>query len=159
MPDGEDLCFVSDDGDYTSPLARDELSPYLAAEWRREKGSSLTFYSRLTAFLEERFPEISLADELERDLLVEDLEASRNFASTRRTLRQLRRHNDFSDDQLRRMIAAALSNNQIYWIGGDRDINQHLRRFVRLGEHIPDFPELETLRKLVEEETEDESTS
>lgn len=53
VPDGEDLVFVTADRDFRSQLdfsERGALAPFLAAEWRRVKGSEVRFFRRLSAF-------------------------------------------------------------------------------------------------------------
>lgn len=51
VPDGEDLVFVTADRDFRSQLDERSLAPFLAAEWRRRKGSEVTFFRRLAGFL------------------------------------------------------------------------------------------------------------
>lgn len=50
VPDGEDLVFVTEDRDFRSRLDERALAPFLAAEWRRRKGSEVRFFRRLSAF-------------------------------------------------------------------------------------------------------------
>lgn len=50
VPDGEDLVFVTADRDFRSQLDERALAPFLAAEWRRRKGSGVTFFRRLSTF-------------------------------------------------------------------------------------------------------------
>ncbi|HEX2224830.1 MAG TPA: PIN domain-containing protein [Thermoanaerobaculia bacterium] len=51
VPDGEGLAFVTADRDFRSQLDERALAPFLAAEWRRRKGSEVTFFRRLSTFL------------------------------------------------------------------------------------------------------------
>lgn len=56
VPDGEGLVFVTEDRDFRSQLdlsggsGDGALAPFLAAEWRRLKGSEVRFFRRLSAF-------------------------------------------------------------------------------------------------------------
>lgn len=50
VPDGEDLVFITEDRDFRSQLDERALAPFLAAEWRRLKGSEVTFFRRLSGF-------------------------------------------------------------------------------------------------------------
>ncbi len=50
VPDGEGLVFVTEDRDFRSQLDDRALAPFLAAEWRRRKGSEVTFFRRLSGF-------------------------------------------------------------------------------------------------------------
>jgi hypothetical protein len=127
VPEGEDLHFVSSDGDWISPLGSDEFNGFLQSEWEDRKKSCVYFYRQLSAFLGEHFPSIKLAADVEKDALIDDLQESGSFAATRTTLRQLHQWKDFTDEQLARIARAAMTNRQVYWILDDNDIFLYLR--------------------------------
>lgn len=128
-----DLFFVSGDGDWVSPLNDELFDSFLTHEWEEKKGSSLRFYRRLSAFLREHFRDINLATEEEKDHLIQDLSTSGNFARSRRLLRQLVGHGDFTPVQLNGIARAATTNNQIYWIMSDPDIARYIRALLGPG--------------------------
>ena len=71
-----------------------------------------------------------MASELEKELLIEKLANSPSFADTRSILRRLSRFADFTRDQARSVVTAAIGNNQVYWIMTDKDINNYLRQII-----------------------------
>ena len=79
VPIGEPLYFISDDKDFCSPLDEGMFDPFLLGEWEKIKLSKLFFYKRLSGFLKEKFPDINLANEGEKDLLIRDLANSSSF--------------------------------------------------------------------------------
>ncbi len=133
VTNGEDLFIVSGDGDFCSPLEECALSEYLRDEWSRTKQSTCTLFCSLTAFLKHHFPEVRLADEVGRLLAVERFETSSNFATTHNAIKQLSRFDDFSKDELARLVNAFNSNDQIGWILGDEDVKEFADKVVRLA--------------------------
>lgn len=133
VPKGEDLFIVSGDGDFSSPLEECALSEYLRDEWSRKKQSTCTLFCSLTAFLKQHFPDIRLADEVGRLLAIEKFEKSPNFATTHNAIKQLSRFDDFSKDELTRLINAFSTNAQISWILGDADVKEFADKVVRLA--------------------------
>jgi predicted nucleic acid-binding protein len=65
----EDLHIVARDKDYSSPIDPEKFSRYLSDEWREKKSSEINYYKSLSDFFSERFPDIRLASDLERQLL------------------------------------------------------------------------------------------
>jgi predicted nucleic acid-binding protein len=143
---GEALHFVSDDGDYFSPLDTDSFDPYLLHEWATEKNSRLYAYKRLSSFLRDVFPDIKLASELEKDLLIRDLANSASFSQTHAIIPKLSRFSDFTPEQVNAIVMAAVSNNQIYWIADDSDVRRFLERIAGAWE---DQIDPENLRRLL----------
>jgi len=127
----EELFFITDDGDYLSEVDTNNFNPYLLAEWTNAKAAPLTLFKNLTEFFSERFPEIKLPDEYEKNLLIEQLSKSSNFTKTHSILAQLSRFDSFSKTQVDDIILASISNNQIYWISSDDDVNETLNAIVR----------------------------
>jgi hypothetical protein len=114
VPSGEDLYLVSDDGDFASPLDEARFDPYLQDEWQKAKHSQIHFYKRLSALFRENFPDIELATELEKDLLIRELLGSPNFLSTHAIIAKLSKFSDFSRDQLNELAVAAITNDQVF---------------------------------------------
>lgn len=140
VPADEDLFFITEDGDFASELDASEFSPFLQNEWKVSNGREIIFFNRLSAFFKNKFPDIRLASELEKELLITDLAASRNFATSRKLLKQIVKYGDFTDTQLNDIVQAAITNSQISWIAGDDDINEYLRTLIkgRQGDIEPD---------------------
>jgi predicted DNA-binding antitoxin AbrB/MazE fold protein len=113
------------------PLRPGEQGPFLQDEWSEKKSATIVFFPRLSSFFGANFPDIKFAADLERALLVSDLQESSSFASTRRALQRLAPIADqLTAAQVEAVVDAALSNNQIYWIAGDADIKRFLQRII-----------------------------
>lgn len=145
----EDLYLITDDKDYCSPLNEERFSEYLAREWADRKKSEVKFYKRLSAFFKEQFPDIKLAAELEKDLLIERLAASGNFAATHFVVAKLGEYGDFTAAQANDIVKAAVSNNQVSWIAGDEDVNAFLTQVVAKHEADIDPASLAELKPLL----------
>ena len=145
----EDLFFISDDRDYQSQSNKDLFLPFLNSEWQESKASNIIFFKRLSDFFKNQFPEINLARELEKEILIKDLVTSRTFASTRRTLHKLVRFSDFTETQINEIVSATINNNQVYWIICDSDINSCLQTIVSGKESLVDPTNLVEFQKLL----------
>lgn len=153
VPNGEDIYFVTDDNDFTSPLEPNAFNVFLSEEWSELKDSNLIFYKSLSPFFKEHFPEISLASELEKDIMIRDLANSGSFAETHAIIAKLRQYTDFSMSQVNAIVQAAISNNQIYWIIGDWDVQEFLTAVIKgREEHIESESFTELQRLLGEQE-------
>ena len=130
VPQWTDLYFITDDGDYFSKTHKENFSHFLANEWAGKKIGQILLYKRLSDFFKEQFPEIKLADDYERDILTKDLQTSPNFATTRKIFRRLSKYSDLTSTQLNDVVTAAITNNQVYWIIQDKDINQYIRQLI-----------------------------
>jgi hypothetical protein len=127
----EELFFITDDGDYLSEVDSNNFNPYLLIEWNQSKNSALTLFKNLTSFFHNKFPEIKLVDEYEKNLLIEKLSKSENFARTHSVLAQLSTFDNFTKEQVDEIVLASVSNSQVYWISKDRDVNDILHKIVR----------------------------
>jgi hypothetical protein len=132
-----DLFFVSDDGDWASPLDPTSFNSYLQDEWATAKKGAVRFYQRLSGFLSESYPDIKLSTELEKDLLIARLASSRSFAETHQVIAALRGFSDFTNAQVNAMVAAYINNDQIRAIIDDRDVRDFLMDNVI--DRIPDL--------------------
>lgn len=132
VPNNEDLFFISGDGDFASPLDDDDINEFLDDEWESEKHSSVLFHKRLSAFFQDKFPDIKVAVELEKQLLVERLTGSGSFATTHNVVAALSNQiDDFSDEQANALAEAAINNNQVGWIIGDGDVHEFYERLLQ----------------------------
>ena len=128
---GEDIYFISDDKDYFSELNTQLFNGYLKDEWNTKKKSDIYFFKRISEFFKEKFPQIVIASEYEKDLLIKDLSGSRSFAATRYLLTRLSKFTEFSTDQLNAFTVACINNNQILWIRDDADIKEFIFDIVK----------------------------
>ena len=87
-------------------LDETEFSPFLQKEWTEAKEGKIRYFGRLSAFLKNQFPDIRLARELEKELLIRSLASSPNFAATRKLLTQLVEYSDLTAAQLNDIVQA-----------------------------------------------------
>lgn len=125
-----DLHFIADDKDYFSEINNSNFNTFLYKEWNKKKLSKIKFYKTLSDFFKDVFPDIKLATELEKDLLIAKLVDSQNFYNSRKTLQKLAKFDSFSSEQADQYISAAINNTQIRWISDDVDINDYLYHFA-----------------------------
>lgn len=130
IPILEDLHFVTDDKDYFSNLNSNVFDNFLLKEWQRRNNSDLIYYKKLSEFFKENFPDINLSDELEKDILIQGLATSGNFARTHQLISKLNKFTEFTEAQVNDIISATISNNQVYWIIDDEDVNQFINEIV-----------------------------
>jgi hypothetical protein len=114
--------------------------------------SKVKYHRRLSAFFNEMFPQIKLATELEKEILIRDLAKSPSFKATRRTLRGLSKFDDLTADQVAEILEAAINNNQIYWIAEDPRIRSTLVRLLTPHRSELDEERLEEFDRLYVEE-------
>jgi len=150
-----DLAFVTDDGDYASPLGESDFHPFLIDEWGRVKGSKIVFYRRLSHFFAAQFPDISLQTDLEKDRLIQRLAQSASFSETHAVIHRLRDYVDYSIAQRNDLLRAAISNNQVGWIVLDTDVHDFLQSIVRGYEPRLDQDLLNQFNALVREAREE----
>ncbi len=136
VPDGTDLHFISDDKDFCSPLNDDLFNGFLDAEWSKKKDSKLIFHKRISEFFKEHFPDIKLATEFEKDLLISDLAESASFRRTHSVIAKLSNYTDFTAAQLDAIVSAAVSNTQISSIIDDDDVRSFLTTIIKGREHL-----------------------
>lgn len=126
VPANEDLYFLSDDKDYFSEIDNKNFNKFLEQEWNHLKNSEIIFFKSLSYFFKEKYPDIKLATELQKDLLISRLEDSGNFSMARMNLHRLSAIDNFNSDQINKIMNIASINTQIHWIGEDEDINEIL---------------------------------
>lgn len=133
VTNGEDLHLISGDGDFESAISEGALSSYLENEWSSAKESQCILYRSLSDFLKVHFADIKLADEIDKSIAIERLETSPNFTTTHNALVQLMGIDDYTPKELQRLINAYITNNQIHWIIGDKDVRAFAHKIVTLA--------------------------
>lgn len=149
VPDGQDLTIISGDGDFESSLQEGSISSYLQDEWNKKKGTHCTLYKSLSAFFNEYFPDIRLADEVDKECSIEKLDKSPNFATTHNAIKKLASHDDFSRDEILRLVSAYISNEQIHWILGDEDVHSFAMKLVSLAYAVDLIDEVQPLELML----------
>lgn len=112
----EALHFITQDKDYVSSIDPNRFNSFLYDEWLNLKGFPIQYYWKLTDFFRKKFPDIKLATELHKSLLIQKFCDSWTFRGTKLSLYRLWLFSDFTQDELNKIIQWAVSNNQIYWI-------------------------------------------
>ena len=133
VPNNEDLHIISRDGDFESQLSKGKLDPYLAREWLSRKASYCHLHMSLASFLTAHFANIQLADQIARETAGERIEQSGNFATTHNAIAHLVKCDDFTRQELLRLIDAYKTNNQINWIFGDDDVKAFAHKLVTMA--------------------------
>jgi hypothetical protein len=68
-----------------------------------------------------------MAAALEKQLLIEQLVNSKNFATTHSTIAKLSAYTNFSVDEAEEMLSASIENSQIRWIATDTDVKTFIQ--------------------------------
>lgn len=130
------MYFVTDDNDYCSPLDNEKPDSFLSAEWEKRKNSSLVLYKRLSEFFGDKYPNIKLACEFEKELLINKLTGSHSFSQTHSVIAKLCKFHDFTPAQLNDIISAAISNDQVSSIIGDADVKEFITQAIAGNESM-----------------------
>jgi hypothetical protein len=138
VPEGEPLHLVSADSDFASPLDSTQLHEFLSDEWSRTKNSDVCFYQDIRSFLDNCFPQIRLASDVHKYLLIESLINSPNFAETHQITARLLKYSTFNLAEASLLLAAGLENSQVRWLAQDEDVAEVLRRAI--GPHRAALP-------------------
>jgi len=133
IPEDEDLIIISNDADFESPLEKGAIDNFLHNEWREKKKSNISLVKLLSRFLADHFPEIKLADQIDKISAIERLERSSNFSSTHSAIVTLDAIDDFTKDEVLRLINAYTTNDQINWIIGDEDVDEFAEKIINLA--------------------------
>lgn len=127
---GTDLYLVSEDKDYRSQLSEGAFNEFLREEWENEKNSSLKYYSKISDFFKDCFPNIKIASQVETDLAITNLSTSASFASTHVHIAKLNTFDQFTSGQVERLIKIPGQNNQVRWIIGDSDVHEFYAKLL-----------------------------
>lgn len=149
-PDTEALHFVTEDQDYGSPLAPASFNGFLLKEWHARKNGELVSYKRLSDFFKANFPDIKLASEVEKDLLIRDLGSSLSFAMTHLTVAKLRKFSEFTLAQTNAILSAAVTNPQVGSIIADHDVRDFLISVLEGKEHLLDSQTLSEVQEALQ---------
>ena len=149
IPDGEDLYFISDDRDFRSAIDDTQFSQFLTNEWAEKKHTALHYYTKLSTFFAEYYPNIKLATEKEIERLIGELAASDSFAITHAVIAKLASYTEFTNDQINQLVAAIISNRQVYWIIEDADVNEFANRVMTGNEGVIEETNLHRLREFL----------
>lgn len=142
----EDIHFITDDKDYYSSVDSSRFNIFLKKEWEERNSSNLFFYKKLSDFFSDNFPDINLSGESEKDLLIQGLSSSSNFAQTHQLISKLNKFTDFSEAQANELVSACLSNNQIYWIIDDEDVSEFYNKLLSKYEKVINKDNLDDLK-------------
>lgn len=142
----EDIHFITDDKDYYSSVDSSRFNIFLNKEWEERNSSNLFFYKKLSDFFSDNFPDINLSGESEKDLLIQGLSSSSNFAQTHQIISKLNKFTDFSEAQANELVSACLSNNQIYWIIDDEDVSEFYNKLLSKYEKVINKDNLDDLK-------------
>lgn len=156
---GEDLCIVSDDNDYISLLNRKELNLFLKDEWDKKKNSKIHFYKTISEFFKDKFPTITLSDELEKELIIKNLSEASTFISAKSRLAKLLDYKEFTNKQLNDIIEIAVTNTQLFWISTDIGVYDVLYKILEGNEDKIEanlLSQFKNIYKNIDEQLEDD---
>jgi len=128
VPEGQDLHIISEDGDFYSRLDEKKIHPFLEMEWKEKKSSDIHIYRSIGEFLDGHFDGTAFPYDKRENELIEDLATSGSFASTHSTIAELESYGYFSLEEVKRLLGAAISNNQVSWVLGDDDLLEFYHR-------------------------------
>lgn len=114
VDESNDLYFITGDSDYKSVFKDDQFSPFLLNEWSNKKTTKLFFFNALNKFFKAHFPDIKFIEEEIKDAKILAFEESPSFDAARARLEVLYKINEFSLDQINRIVNASINNGQIY---------------------------------------------
>ena len=138
VPNGQDLCLVTADGDFASLLDDSRLDEYLLDEWSKAKKSTIHFYRDIKSFLEDTFPQIHLASDVRKYFLIQALVESGSFTSTHAAVAELTKFDSFSLSEASRILSEGLENSQVRWLARDDDVKELMGKV--LGPHRSALP-------------------
>ncbi len=133
VPNDTDFYIISGDGDFESEVLKGNIKSYLLDEWSDKKGSEIYLYQNLTSYLQEHFPDIKLADEIDKKTAIEKLQASRTFGMTHNAISRLNNIYDYSAEEIQQLLNAYITNTQIHWILEDDDVRQFAMNLVQFA--------------------------
>lgn len=131
VPDNEDLFFVSSDKDYRSVIDDSSMKKFLLDEWKKAKGSSIYFYTSLTAFLNEHIKVIDLKAENLKNSTIEILRSSGSFAKTHTVIAKLSLYASWTEEQIIELLRIADDNSQVYGIIQDDDVKEFYKQIIK----------------------------
>ena len=123
VEEGQDLYFISSDGDFQSNYQKGCFNPFLGKEWLRTKKSHLHFFTSLTAAFKPLSVGISISEHTIKQDAVMQLTRSSSFRDTHLAIERLSElGGNYDDGQLNNIIQAIVLNSQVGWIFWDDDV-------------------------------------
>lgn len=126
-----DLHLVTGDRDFVSSVDETQIDPYLRVDWKGVEGSDVFLYRSLAEFTAKEVPEVKLARDLEKKLLIRRLGTSESFRETHDIISQLTGYSDFLVEERAELLQAVASNSQVSWIISDEDVKEFTQRLLQ----------------------------
>jgi len=145
IPAEEDLYLISRDKDYNSPINSKKINSFLNEEWTNRKKSNIFFYDKLSDFFNDKYPDIEIEIEKEKDVLIDRLFHSGSFQETHLIIKNLSKITNFSLEQVKRLISVIKHNHQIGWIIEDSDVKTFYKNILMEKEEIIEKEEYKEL--------------
>lgn len=155
-PSQEKMYLISDDKDYFSVLTDKKSCQFLVDEWAERKSSQIVFHRSLSDFFREKFPDIKLASELEKEIAINNFMNSNCFNDTDKAIRDLEKYDEFTPSEVNQILTASINNNQIYWIKEKSNVRSFLFGIAENYQKIIDIDLWNTFQETynIEEEPE-----
>jgi hypothetical protein len=145
-----DLYLVSDDKDYRSQLSEGVFNEFLREEWKTKKSATLYYYSKISDFFKDCFPDIKIASQVEADFAINALSNCGSFASTHVHIAKLDSIDQFTPEQVERLIKIAAQSSQVGWIIDDADVGAFYAKLLFSYAKVIKPEDLEILLELVD---------
>jgi predicted nucleic acid-binding protein len=155
VPKNQDIYFITEDKDYVSALDETKFKDFLLDEWSKKKAGDVFFYKRLSSFFKDKFPQIKLASELEKDILIQNLANSANFAATHSLIAKLNKYTEFTTSQAEAILSTTTTNNQIGWIATDSDVKAFVLSILKNHQPLLDPKLVDEIKNLTTDPSED----
>jgi hypothetical protein len=155
VPDVQDLYLVTSDGDFVSKLDKERASEFLRNEWRTRKHADVYLYRRISGLFGDKFPDIKLASEFEKELRIRRLLRSDSFDETHRAIAALAGYTDFSEQQAKDLLEGAPWNSQIAWIAHDDDVEEFFDSLFDRHGHLLEPEDADRFRRAFFEDISD----
>lgn len=126
----ESLVIITDDGDYISAFENGKINSFLCSEWRDKKNAEVTLYDNLSSFFKDKFPDIKLSEEQEKNSLIQELFISETFANTDLTLSKLVKFTSLSKAQVNSILSACINNSRIYYFSDNKKMLADLTTII-----------------------------
>jgi hypothetical protein len=121
----------------------------LLEEWGIVKLGNVVFYRRLASFFKDYFPSSLLAADLEKELLIRDLDESGSFAATHSVVAKLSSYRSFDKAERNAIVTAAIENSQVRMIVEDADVSEFMNSVVGGHEDQIDASKLAKVQHLL----------
>jgi predicted nucleic acid-binding protein len=155
VPKDNDIHIVSADGDFYSKLDEHRASDFLVKEWKAKKSKSVYVYHTLSEFTKEHFDGIAFSYDKDKEDLINCLSRAGNFSRTHDLISKLEKYQYFSAKEVKRILDAAIENDQFGWIVTDYDVSDFFNKHA-----VPRFSEISDdahkaiLQKVIDEQKE-----